>query len=139
MAQRESDSANMSRCDASMFIAAHRSKLGSARRGGRAACQRVLVRSRVATMAPTTISPFAKICTNAETSSRFSTFEITPSSSTAASGAGDAAAAAGERGAAEHHGDDGVELEALAGVRVAGAQPARDEQAAQARRRCPTA
>ena len=112
------------------------------RAGARAGVSRrraLAERARVATIAATTISPLAKVCTNAETSSRFSTLVITPSSSTAARVPAIAAAAAGQRRAAEHHGDDGVELEALAGVRIAGAEPAGDDQAAQAPRRGPTA
>ena len=41
----------------------------------------------------------------------------------AAERAPDAAASTAEGGAAEHHRDDGVELEAIAGERVAGADP----------------
>ena len=89
----------------------------------------MLVRSRVATMAPTTISPFARVCTNAETLEQVQHVRDHAEQQHRRDGAGDAAAAAGERGAAEHHGDDGVELEALAGVRIAGAEPAGDEQA----------
>ena len=43
--------------------------------------------------------------------------------------ADDADAAALERRAAEHHGDDRVELHAVAGIRIAGAEPPGDEEA----------